>query len=256
MNTNATVGFIARNAPVTNQYPGFELEPTYKVKIKNNQIYCINNNVIDSITITDSISNRIRLERNGNTISTTIYDHSGEMVNSHNISTIDNSSYYYIYVSLEPGSDTVYNLKTNGFDDSIDSINWFNKDNLMRMEYSTADQARYQFVLKSPCDGNDIITPEPPSPYSLSLPLNDSIYVYNNDPNDWKQKTVFIQLSEPSSGVLCVYDVFGRMIDTKPLNRTLQQQEIQITLPVRGVYIIKVETPNNPNNKKLRTKVL
>ena len=252
MNTKVTVGFLA----ITPQYgldPYAYSNPNYGVKIENNQIKKIIDNVVGNdviFTITDSIGSRIRLERNGNTISITIYNHFDEIVYSPPpINIIDNSSDYHIFVSINQGSDNVYNLKTNGFEDSTDlDLDWDDTfaPNKMRTEYSTTDQVRYKFVLKSPCDGKSGITP-PTQP-------NENIYVYNNDPNDLKQVMVSINLDNPSPGQVYLYDILGRLIDTKPLNSTLQKQEIQITLPVLGIYIIKVNITNE--NKPYFFKVI
>jgi hypothetical protein len=237
INTNTTVGFVARSEPLTNFNPNSpNNNPTYGVKIENNQIKDINGNVI--FTITDSIGSRIRLERNGNTISTILYNHFGERIDSLDINTIDNSSYYYISVSLNKGSSPIYNLKTNGFDDFI---NWSNSNDSMRIEYSTADQARYIFVLKSPCDGNDVNNDKE----KVTPPSEDSVAVYYNNYNDLRQIIVSITLTEPSSGTLYIYDVTGKLISSRDIDDNVYYQEIPITLPVLGVYIIKVETTNN-----------
>ncbi|GHT32337.1 hypothetical protein FACS189434_03830 [Bacteroidia bacterium] len=246
LNTRATVGFAATDATIAN--PNAPDIVNYGVHIVGNQLYLKIKGVANELLFAsiDSSNYRIRLERKGSVISVVLYDKNGEIIQSEDITGIDDVAYYYGAVSLVTASSPVYNLKTNGFGDTP---GWYKTDNML-MDTSNGDRVNYTVRLESPCTG-EIAPPEPPSPSAFADFDGNHIAVYYENPNDMTRVTAFIALEKPSQGQLLVRDAVGRLISTIPLANNVKQQKVNITLPMQGIYFITVKTEDWVKSEKV-----
>lgn len=231
-NTNAIIGFMVSNKPGANPYPA---TPHYGICIEDDLFYSYIHGKKTLLQI-DSTACRIRLERAGSLINFILYDKDGKMVVSREIATItpsDYSSYYYGSVELKKGS-SVYNVRINGFGDTVD---WYTTNRMLK-QHSNTDLAKHLIILESPCNG-EVKPPEPPSPSANSGSNHIGVYKNQEDRNSVK---VAINLDKPSSGKLLVWDVAGNPISVASLAANLKYQELTVTFPGPGLYIIKVKT--------------
>jgi len=241
-NNNAIIGFMVSDSVETNPYAA---TPHYGICIEGNQLYSYAKNKKNLIPI-DSTIYRVRLAREENIISALFYNKEQKAVFSEEIAVIiksDSPVYYYCAILLRNDSSPICNIKTNGFGDKT---YWYLADNV-QTEYSDEDQMRHTVTLKSPCDGE--IVPSPPSPATGSG--DNRIVAYYKNPNDRTQITVSIILDKPSAGQLLIWDAAGKPINVIQLENK-REQELTVTLPTQGLYIIKVKT----NNAEYTTKVL
>ena len=224
IHTKAIVGISVNN--------DMNILPDYGVYIKGDSLYREDGSTF--LSLLDSTSSRIRMERNRDSLRLILLGSNGEQIFSRGIATINNSTCYYVKLFLDNDSSSIYNLKANGFT----GFTQWNTNNI-HMDYSSGDLTNYIVRLESPCGNN-----------STKKTSGNNMIVYNKNLNDRSHVTVSITLEKPSSGQLLVYDVLGKEINSVSLANHVEQQELDITLPARGVYFIVVRTKDWQDTKQ------
>jgi hypothetical protein len=98
--------------------------------------------------------------------------------------------------------------------------------------------------------GSSGIIKRPKQQDDESNPLND-IRIYYKNPRDLKHITVRIQTAEPSPASVYMFDISGRLVYRTNLLESNEIRLVEIELPDKGVYVVKVLTKDMKYTKKV-----
>ncbi|MDQ6528092.1 T9SS type A sorting domain-containing protein [Flavobacterium sp. LHD-85] len=230
------IGFINQRTSLTTALMN------YGVLIKQNQLFFWNKGVASETALaTLSKGSKIKLEMDGGILQCTV---DGQLVGTKNLAAADITLAYYGFVSLLGTPNGIYNLVHTGFVSGTTKLAWQAASYLSIVEGDgVANKVVQKIKLEAP-ECQEILPPDTPL-------VTDNLVVAPVPSKAGANFNINVKLNNPSEATVLIFNTSGILITQ--LRSSELQKEITFTtsIPVNGIYIIKVLTTEGEFSKSI-----
>ncbi|MFC4476476.1 T9SS type A sorting domain-containing protein [Flavobacterium chungangensis] len=230
------VGFISQKTNRTSAYLN------YGVKIKQNQLYFWNKGTAQAnVLATLEKGSKIKLEMQGGVLKCWV---NTVLVGTQDIATADKTLPYYGFVALDGVNNGIYNLLHTGFVTSPTKLVWEAANYLNITEGDGVTNRLVQKIVLTAPECNEIVPPIVP-------PVLDNLVVAPVPSKPGANFNIYVKLNEPSEIMVLIFNTGGTLITQLRNPDQLKTATFTTSIPVPGIYIIKVLTAEGEFSKSI-----